>query len=208
MEAMVSFTGVSANNNILSLCANIDTENAILVNEWSVPACKTIGTLNVNGTTVEVVSESSLTWYDRQWQEGSASEWTWFELHLDSAPGYTGEKISNWFYPSGFGTERGFATVRPEPGVNQVVAAHLIEGERTWTSPASNVTYHLNWTVVYADGMVLNISTIREDQELRDDNVTFITYEGYVDVVGERRNGDKITGYGLVEIFAPAPVHK
>lgn len=142
-----------------------------------------------------------MTWYDRQWQNGVATNWTWFELHIDSAPGYTGEKISNWFFPSGFGTERGFATIRTQPGVNQVLATRLINGERTWTSPASGKTYYQDWTIEYADGMVLNITTTRGDQELRDDAASYVTYEGYVDVVGERKNGETIRGFGLVEIL-------
>jgi kievitone hydratase len=34
--------------------------------EWGTPACKTTGSFTINGSTVEIDSENSLTWFDRQ----------------------------------------------------------------------------------------------------------------------------------------------
>lgn len=169
-------------------------------NQWSMPAGHTSGTITRNGTVVHIDPAKSFTWYDRQFQFGSASNWTWFELHLNSSVGSTGEKLSVSFYPSGWGTERGFATVRNQPGINTVMPAYLKQGSNTWTSPKSNKTYPLSWTVELLDGSSLDITSVRADQELADAAGFFVTYEGFVEVSGCRANGEPLKGYGLVEV--------
>ncbi|KAF4547572.1 Kievitone hydratase-like protein [Elsinoe fawcettii] len=175
------------------------TSNA---SEWSMPAGRTHGSfVNTRNETIQIIPEQSLTWYDRQFQDAGAGNWTWFQLHLNSGPGVTGEKHSIWFYPNLNGGQYGFSTRRTVPGSNEVVAATLIERDRTWTSPLSNWIYRLEWRVDLADGTTLNITLPGpENQELCDDQGTFCTYEGYIEISGTDKKGGRITGFGLVEV--------
>lgn len=183
-----------------ALFPDYEAEIPSVVNEWSMPAGRTSGSIQVDGKTVAVDSSKSLTWYDRQWQVGGASNWTWFELHLGDAHNFS-TKMSVWFYPSGFGTVKGFATIKDlrQPSYSRVVPATLALGPRTWTSPF-NSTYALDWVVTLGDGTSLNISTTRDDQELSDAAGLFRTYEGYVEVTGISSSSHDFAGFGLVEI--------
>lgn len=157
------------------------------------PAGETSGTLAVDGTTIDIDPARSLTWYDRQWQDGAASNWTWFALHTHSPHGGPGRKLSIWFYPSGEGHTKGFAT-QELSGVQTVMPATLTISEKAWTSQTTNYTYAQDWNITLADDICLQIRSIRDDQELTDSNGLFVTYEGYVEVSGDQK------GYGLVEI--------
>ncbi|KAL1883345.1 hypothetical protein Daus18300_000403 [Diaporthe australafricana] len=173
-----------------------------LVNEWSMPAGKTTGTITKKGTEITVDTEKSFTWYDRQWQAGPSTNWTWFELHIQTDGEEAVSRLSTWFYPAGWtgGAEKGFATIRKQPGVQIVSPAAKVNGDRVWTSPVSNVTYNLDWTLELEDGTTLYVSNVRDDQELADSAGFFVTYEGFVEVTGQTSSGESITGFGLVEI--------
>lgn len=173
-----------------------------LVNEWSMPAGTTTGTITKNGTEVAVDTENSFTWYDRQWQAGPSTNWTWFELHIrtDGEEDFT--SLSTWFYSAGWegGPEKGFATVRQQAGVQIVSPATKVDGDRYWTSLVSNVTYPLDWTLELQDGTNFRVSNIHDDQELADPDGVFVTYEGFVEVTGTTSSGETITAFGVVEV--------
>ncbi|PSN73805.1 hypothetical protein BS50DRAFT_566738 [Corynespora cassiicola Philippines] len=180
-----------------------------VVKEWSMPAGRTIGSLRKGDKIVEFDSDKSFTWYDRQWQVGSATNWTWFQLHLQSGSEGTSypEKYSIWFFPSGFDdSTKGFATVREQSGVQTVKPASLSERGDPWLSPISNIKYALNWKIELVDGTVLEIASIRDDQELSDPQGSFKTYEGFVNVTGATKSGERMRGFGLVEIQPPQSV--
>lgn len=175
------------------------------VNEWSMPAGTTSGTITKNGTEIAVDTERSFTWYDRQWQAGPSTVWTWFQLHIQTDGEEEYSRLSIWFYPSGWvgGPEKGFATIQKQPGVQIVSPATKVDGDRQWTSSVSNVTYALDWALEMQDGTSLEVRNIREDQELADSDGLFVTYEGFVEVTGKTSSGETITGFGIVEVQPP-----
>ncbi|KAE8370642.1 hypothetical protein BDV27DRAFT_167511 [Aspergillus caelatus] len=169
--------------------------------EWSMPAGITDGHFTANRKLLTIDSASSLTWYDRQliWpfapMGGPArSNWTWFQVHL-------GERtMSIWAWDTLDGQRFQFATVRDEPGIHHVLAiTEFTPSSRQWTSPCSKTTYSLDWVVALVDGTRLELSSVRDDQELCTQDGTIATYEGYINVAGTRRD-ETISGYGLVEV--------
>ncbi|TVY70059.1 Kievitone hydratase [Fusarium oxysporum f. sp. cubense] len=170
------------------------------VYEWSMPAGKTRGWLNVNGTKVIVDTAQSLTWYDRQWG-GAPPNWSWFELHLENVNG-TDIPLSIWVWDEEHG-QRGVATVRDGGVQNVIPVASLETSGRTFSSKASGATYPLDWSLHLADGTELSISSVRDDQELYAPGGKLPTYEGYVTVAGVYKGSQKVEGYGLIEISPP-----
>lgn len=169
------------------------------------PAGTTTGTITKNGTEIAIDTEKSFTWYDRQWQAGPSTVWTWFQLHIQTDGEEEHSRLSIWFYPAGWagGPEKGFATIQKQPGVQVVSPATKVDGDRQWTSSVSNVTYALDWALELQDGTSLEVRNIREDQELADSDGLFVTYEGFVEVTGKTASGETITGFGVVEIQPP-----
>lgn len=169
------------------------------------PAGTTTGTITKNGTEIAVDTEKSFTWYDRQWQAGPSTNWTWFQLHIRTEDEEDFSRLSIWFYPAGWegGPEKGFATIREQAGIQIVSPATKADGDRHWTSPVSNVTYPLDWTLELQDGTSLEVRNIRDDQELADSDGLFVTYEGFVEVTGTTSSGGTITGFGVVEVQPP-----
>ncbi|KAK3387371.1 hypothetical protein B0H63DRAFT_500682 [Podospora didyma] len=176
------------------------------VYEWSLPAGKTTGWLQVNGSKVRVDSTRSRTWYDRQWT-GFPPTWTWFALHIESGiPGVTDIPMSIWTWKDAASNLAGVATIRDAPGINRVVPlASLQPSNRTYTSNATTAVYPLDWVLRLADGTNLTISSTREDQELfvQDGALPFPAYEGYVTATGTYKGCRKVTGYGVVEVVPP-----
>lgn len=172
------------------------------------PAGTITGSVTKNDTEIAVDTDKSFSWYDRQWQSGPFANWTWFELHTQTDGEEDYSRLSIWFYPAGWEgvPEKGFATIRTQPGVQTVLPATKVDGDRDWTSPVSNATYALDWTIELQDGTSLQVRSIRDDQELADSDGLFVTYEGFVEVTGTTSSGDAITGFGVVEIQPPRSV--
>ncbi|OGM47405.1 hypothetical protein ABOM_002632 [Aspergillus bombycis] len=174
--------------------------------QWSMPAGITDGHFSVNRKFLTIDSARSLTWYDRQlmWPtDGPAkSNWTWFEVHLGE------QTMSIWAWDTFDGQRFQFATVRDKPGIHQVLAVTGVTASgRQWTSPCSTASYALDWVVALVDGTTLQLSSVRDDQELCDQEGTIATYEGYINVAGTR-DGHPISGYGLVEIVPAGMIKK
>ncbi|KAB8269515.1 hypothetical protein BDV30DRAFT_242318 [Aspergillus minisclerotigenes] len=169
--------------------------------EWSMPAGVTDGHFTVNRKFLTIDSARSSTWYDRQFMwpivpmDGPAkSNWTWFQVHLGQ------RTMSIWAWDTFDGQRFQFATVRDKPGIHQVLAvSELKPSSRQWTSSCSKATYSLDWVVTLVDGTRLELSSVRDDQELCDQEGTIGTYEGYITVSGTRGE-HPISGYGLVEV--------
>ncbi|KAL2286586.1 hypothetical protein FJTKL_06934 [Diaporthe vaccinii] len=176
-----------------------------VVNEWSMPAGTTTGTITKNGTEIVVDTEKSFTWYDRQWQAGPSTKWTWFQLHIQTGEEEEFSRLSIWFYPAGWegGPEKEFATIHEQAGIQIVSPATKADGDRYWISTVSNVTYPLDWTLELHDGTSLDVRNIRDDQELADSEGLSVTYEGFVEVTGTTSSGETITGFGVVEVQPP-----
>ena len=169
--------------------------------EWSMPGGVTDGHFTVNRKFLTIDSASSSTWYDRQFMwpivpiNGPAkSNWTWFQVHLGQ------RTMSIWVWDTFDGQRSQFATVRDKPGIHQVLAVSEFKpSSRQWTSSCSKATYSLDWVVALVDGTMMELSSVRNDQELCDKEGTIGTYEGYITVSGTRGE-HPISGYGLVEV--------
>lgn len=170
-----------------------------LTNEWGIPAGKTTGTLQVNGSTITIDPARSLTWYDRQWGPGFVvGNWTWFEFHLGP---HGSTKVSVWAWdnlnPAG---ETHFATVRAPNGDHSVFSVTLTPSyTRSYTSSATNITYPLDWEITSPLGETLFVSSFKADQEIVGLAISEHAYEGFVTTKGTFLNtiGD---GFGLVEM--------
>ncbi|KAB8212025.1 hypothetical protein BDV34DRAFT_219238 [Aspergillus parasiticus] len=171
--------------------------------EWSMPAGKTSGSLVFNGKKVTVDKKRSQTWYDRQWNVGSAPTsltWTWFQLHINNGESDEMELASVWMYDSDVKGHRQWATTQSKAGINIVQPVPTVEPfGSSWTSPHTNATYDQAWTIVLQDNTTLMVKTTYEDQELWAAS-GFATYEGFVTVNGTDADGKCVTGFGLVEI--------
>jgi predicted secreted hydrolase len=170
-----------------------------LTNEWGMPACKTTGTLQVNGSTVTIDPSRSLTWYDRQWGPGFIEgNWTWFELHLGPS-GSTKVSVSAWDSLDPVGEVR-FATVRAPNGDHSVLSVTVIPSyKRSYTSSTSNVTYPLDWEIISPIGETLFISSFKADQEIVGSVISEYAYEGFASTRGAFM-GTVGDGFGVVEM--------
>ncbi|KAH6984385.1 hypothetical protein BKA56DRAFT_315064 [Ilyonectria sp. MPI-CAGE-AT-0026] len=168
--------------------------------QWSLPSCKTRGTITVGDKAIKVNPSKSFTWYDHQKGGGAPQNWTWFELHF---PG-SSVKASIWVYnlPQLSATTYQFATVRIGEESQYIVALEMMANmDNTWTSPKTNITYPLSWTLKFENGDRLVVKSVLPDQEIYGSKQLADTvYAGYATASG-RFFGQK-TGYGVVEMIA------
>jgi kievitone hydratase len=182
----------------------IFTANNMTISQWAAPAGKTTGSFSINGSTVEVDSENSRTWFDRQ-STGGPSYFTWFELHVET--GKATIPMSVWSWEDDSVGAIGFVTTRESAGIQSVVPLiSITDSNRTYTSEVTGHTYPLDWTIQLGDGTRLDISSVREDQELYQGNGSFAAYQGYITVSGIWKGCQQATGYGLVEVVAPGAI--
>ncbi|GAB1213101.1 hypothetical protein ATERTT37_002250 [Aspergillus terreus] len=176
--------------------------------EWALPAAKTSGTMTINGTTVTLDPAKSISWFDRQWGPSlqpvntattpTSGSWHWIQLHIKGSP--LDVPLSGWVVNYKDRPPVQFATIREAPGIQRYLpVASLVPGGRTWTSPYTNITYDLNYTLTLQDGSVFHLEVVADDQEMHSTNGASPVYEGYLDFHGIYK-GARISGYGLVEI--------
>ncbi|KAM6506970.1 hypothetical protein FALCPG4_018782 [Fusarium falciforme] len=167
--------------------------------QWSLPACKTNGTLTVRDRVLNIDPARSFTWYDHQKGAGAPQNWTWFELHFPDSS----IKASIWVYhlPQLSSTSYSFATVRVGEESQYVVAVDLTpDMSGAWTSPNTNVTYPLSWRLDFENGDYLLAKSVRPDQEIYGPKqLGDSVYAGYATVSG-RFFGQRV-GYGVVEMI-------
>ncbi|KAF9631042.1 Hydroxyneurosporene synthase [Lasiodiplodia theobromae] len=144
-----------------------------LTNQWSLPACRTEGTLSIAGNALTIDPENSFTWYDRQWSSGRPSNFTWFGLRFPDSK----TSLSVWAFDYGT-TERRLATARTPHG--DLLLTHTLHADtnNTWTSPSTNNTYPSRWTLDFQNGDHLVITAIRPDQEAGTALTAFANVEG------------------------------
>jgi hypothetical protein len=171
-----------------------------LTSEWALAACKTSGTLQVNGSPVTIDSSRSLTWYDRQFGPGIAiGNWTWFELHL-GPDSNTMVSLAAWDSREPVIGQVRFATIRAPNGDHSVVPVTVVPSfKRTFVSSATNTTYPLDWDIISPLGETLSVSSFTADQEIIGPAIIETAYEGFVTTKGEFM-GTHGNGFGLVEM--------
>ncbi|KAB2570811.1 Kievitone hydratase [Lasiodiplodia theobromae] len=179
--------------------------------QWSLPACRTYGTLTVRsdgdggGEEEEEVQQltvdpaRSLTWYDRQWGYVNAPPaFTWMGLRFPDAD----ISMSVWaidYHDSSSSSSNDtrqwrFATVQtPQGNLILDVAVRPDEGS-VWTSPATGKAYAARWRLEFQNGDVVNVTAVRPDQELGTGISAFVRVEG-------RFMGTDQGGFGVVDVL-------
>ncbi|EHK41984.1 hypothetical protein TRIATDRAFT_322122 [Trichoderma atroviride IMI 206040] len=170
--------------------------------QWSMPAGKTTGWISVNGTKVNVDASRSLTWYDRQWGV-IPSDFSWFQVHIPGlAPDGTEDELySIWAWNDPINGNKQFATHRTGGRAEQIVlpVTEKVSSNRTFTSPATGVTYPLDWTIAIPGGPELRLSSIRPDQEIQTAGVPVISYTGFLNVVATYPGGRTVPAFAVIE---------
>ncbi|KAM6506719.1 hypothetical protein FSOLCH5_013694 [Fusarium solani] len=167
--------------------------------QFSLPSCRTEGSVTADGKKLTIDPSKSHTWYDRQWGNTAVNptNWTWFELHIRS----TDYKISSWIFDDPVtGDTKRFATIR---GANDELQVRPVEFtpiyERTYKSATGHVTYPLDWKVDISGFGAFTLSSYSADQEMVGEEALQTAYEGFITLDGHIHSRP-VQGYGIVEI--------
>ncbi len=164
---------------------------------YSQTRLETRGQIQVNGNEHAV---SGLSWKDHEYSTSVLSPgqvgWDWFSMQLEDGSEimvYQIRRSDGQVDPFSSGT-----VVRASGSTRALEAGDFaIQVEDTWVSPHSGARYPSKWRVsIPSEGLELEISPALADQEL---NLTYIYWEGAVDITGERE-GRPIAGRGYVEL--------
>jgi hypothetical protein len=170
--------------------------------QWSMPTGKTTGWIVVNGTKISIDTKRSFTWYDRQWG-AVPGNFTWFQVHIpgQSSDGAKDEHYSIWAWNDVINGDKAFATRRTGEQAEQSVVPinWKVSSKRTYTSVATGVVYPLDWTVAVPGGPVLQLSSIRPDQEIQGAGIPILSYTGFLNVVATYPGGLQIPAFGVIE---------
>jgi predicted secreted hydrolase len=170
-------------------------------NYYSLTRMETTGTVTVEGRAVEV---AGLSWMDHEFGtsflEADQLGWDWFSIQLDDGTDlmlFQLRRRDGSRDPNSSGTDVGpdGAATPIGPG-----AFDLAPGP-PWRSPASGAEYPTSWRVTAPGrGLDLTVRAAVDDQELRTDQSTGVTYwEGAVLVEGTRA-GRAVRGRGYLEM--------
>ncbi|KAF7187999.1 Kievitone hydratase [Pseudocercospora fuligena] len=175
--------------------------------EWSFPSNKILnGTISFLGSdTMQIDPSNSLVWYDRQVNNGFPQYgWTWFALQF---PG-SDIKVTIWEIHASQDEKsyRRFATARTRNGTILMPVEDIIIRE-TWKSEKSGFVYGTAFTIKFGNGDVLEVKSIRDDQEIGPGKGNSI-YEGFAHGEGEFLGQKEL--FGLVEqlILGSQPVEQ
>jgi predicted secreted hydrolase len=168
---------------------------------YSLTRMPTRGTLNLGGETYPVEGES---WMDHEFGtsflEREQVGWDWFSLQLEdgsdlmlfqlrrSDGSVDPHSSGTWIGPDGKSIPMG-------------VGDFTLRAGATWRSDASGARYPVNWAIeIPKQNLRLRLSTRVENQELRTERSTSVTYwEGAVEVQGTHA-GRPLHGRGYLEM--------
>ena len=168
---------------------------------YSFTRLATTGSLTIEGEQFEV---TGLTWMDHEF--GSAElgtdqvGWDWFSIQLEDSTElmlYRMRKKDGSSDLASSGT-----AVSPDGRTRHLeVTDFQIESTATWASPESKATYPSRWKLTFPSlGLVLDVTPLFADQELRTSRSTKVSYwEGAVAVTGTKQ-GKPVKGQGYVEL--------
>lgn len=168
---------------------------------YSLTRMPTRGTLSLGGETYPVEGES---WMDHEFGtsflEKEQTGWDWFSLQFDDGSDlmlFQLRRSDGSLDRHSSGTWIGADGKSLHIGVDDFI---LRPGE-TWRSEASGARYPVNWEMeVPKQDLRLRLSTPVENQELRTERSTGVTYwEGAVEVLGTR-TGRPVSGRGYLEM--------
>ncbi len=169
---------------------------------YSLTRMPTRGTLIVDG---ERVAVEGVSWMDHEFgtsflEEGQVG-WDWFSIQLDDGADlmlFQLRRRDGSRDPRSSGT---LVTTDPRTVTRIAVDDFELQPGRPWRSPGSNATYPTEWKIhVGRRGLDVVVRAAVDDQELRTDESTGVTYwEGAVEVTGTR-DGAPVTGRGYLEM--------
>lgn len=163
---------------------------------YSLTRMPTRGSLQLGDEEFQLVGNS---WLDREWSTSALaanqSGWDWFALQLDDGHElmyYQLRLKDGSIDPASAGV-----WVRPDGSSRLLGQGEVsLESPKTWTSPRGG-SYPASWRLQVAqEDLNLTIEPLLADQEL---DVTIRYWEGAVKISGER-NGQRVSGYGYVEL--------
>ncbi|MBI5672026.1 MAG: carotenoid 1,2-hydratase [Nitrospirae bacterium] len=168
---------------------------------YSFTRLATTGSLTIDGEQFEV---TGLTWMDHEF--GSAElgtdqvGWDWFSIQLEDDTELMLYRMRRKDGSSDLASSG--TAVSPDGRTRHLeVIDFQIESIATWASPESKATYPSRWKLTFPSlGLVLDVTPLLADQELRTSRSTKVSYwEGAVAVTGTKQ-GKLVKGQGYVEL--------
>lgn len=168
---------------------------------YSFTRLKTIGSLTINGEQFEV---SGFSWMDHEFGSSDLGAdqvgWDWFSIQLEDN---TELMLYRMRRKDGSSDLASSGTIVSTDGRTRhlEVTDFEIESTATWTSSESKAAYPSRWQLRFpALDLVLDVTPLFADQELRTSRSTKVSYwEGAVVVTGTKQ-GRPIKGQGYVEL--------
>ena len=158
--------------------------------------------VNESDSSPTAVAVTGHLWMDHEFgNQGTgakSSGWDWWGLPL---PGGEALMIYQIHGEDGKPTPQSEGTFVHKDGSSErvLLSDFTVTPTGEWTSPASGITYPHGWTIsVPRLKLVLTVTPVRDNQELRTDRSTRITY--YEGAVTVQRKGYKASSYGFVEL--------
>ena len=170
--------------------------------EWSIPRAATEGTITVDGEKIDIVTEQSFTWYDRQW--GSIPDgFDWIMLHFEESEWLDMKSFTIWAWADVVNGEKSFASVRSYKTGYDTTMPVSVRASTTnvWESPESGQVYPSEWTVIFGDDIEMLVTTPRANQVIEADPETGFPnqFSGYVEVIAKKQGEKDVKGYGAVD---------
>ncbi len=177
---------------------------------YSLPRLPLRGTLRRPGQPDLAVTGHA--WFDHEFGSSQLSDgqvgWDWFSAALDDGSDlmlYRMRRADGSADESSAGTfrePRDGGAPPQEPRTTYLGSPDFtLESTGTWRSPSSGAVYPSGWTLrVPAEALMLTVTPMVLDQELRTPSSTGVTYwEGLCSFSGERA-GHAVKGFGYVEL--------
>ena len=168
---------------------------------YSRPQLRTTGTLRLDG---EPFAVSGHAWLDHEWSSeilpANASGWDWMGINL-----HDGGSLMLFQMRDTEGRAMWAAgTLGDKAGQARKFAADEVRFEplRHWTSPRTGVRYPVEWRLHLADGRILQLRPLLDDQELDSRSSTGAVYwEGAVRLFEVQADGgEREIGQGYLEM--------
>jgi predicted secreted hydrolase len=168
---------------------------------YSFTRLNTTGSLTIDGEQFEV---SGISWMDHEFGSSELGTdqvgWDWFSIQLEDN---TELMLYRMRRKDGSSDLASSGTIVWTDGRTRhlEVTDFQIESTATWTSPESKATYPSRWRMRLPSlDLVLDITPLLADQELRTSRSTLVSYwEGAVAVTGTKQ-GQSVKGQGYVEL--------
>jgi hypothetical protein len=169
--------------------------------EYSVPRGATGGWLRVGGELIEVVTEKSFSWYDRQW--GSLQDaFDWVAINFEESSWLDLSVMVAWNWKDKINGQKEFATIRSSStGRDSVVPITLTPSTtNVWMSPESGTVFPSEW-LIEMDDVEIVVTTPRADQVIEGpEGVIFPSqFSGYVEAVARKAGYPPVRGYASVD---------